>query len=171
MMIGELFFSFFLVMLLRYFFKLKSLLSVFLLTFNVNVKGGGVSSSSCRQRTVLPEHSLLKEVLLLLPLLSRKRIVKRHCHLSTLCSGWLHEKLVECLCSRCYVWEGDDPSQVVLRDGFSFTLLGCEKNKWLTWLTKKTNPKKPKLHLQLFVSFTCLHLWNGNHLKCWWYHD
>lgn len=77
-------------------------------------------------------------------LLSRKRTVKRHCHLSTLCSGWLHEKLVECLRSRCYVWEGDDPSQVVLRDGFSFTLLGCGKNKWLTWLTKKKNPKKTK---------------------------
>lgn len=48
--------------------------------------------------------------------------------------------------------DGGDPSQVVLRDGFTFTLLGCEKN---TWLTKKN---KTKLHLQLFVSLTCLHL-------------
>lgn len=42
MMIGELFFFFFFpgYAFAFYFFKLKSLLSVFLLTFNVNVKGG-----------------------------------------------------------------------------------------------------------------------------------
>lgn len=43
MMIGELVFFFFPGYAFAfYFFKLKSLLSVFLLTFNVNVKGGGV---------------------------------------------------------------------------------------------------------------------------------
>lgn len=63
-MIGELVFFFFPGYAFAfYFFKLKSLLSVFLLTFNVNVKGGGVQqlivqTAHCTPRAQPVERSI-----------------------------------------------------------------------------------------------------------------